>query len=261
MSDATDAQNPNQAVNEAEVSEQPVESQERKENETPEEHKRRIRSFVLRTGRMTAGQQRGMDEFWPKWGLTLEQGEIEPQQVFGREAPLVIEIGFGMGASLVEMARRAPEKGFIGIEVHPPGVGRLLADARADGVDNIRVYCEDAIEVLAQCIPDGSLAGVQLFFPDPWHKKKHNKRRIVQPEFAQTIRQKLAVGGVFHMATDWAPYSEHMMEVMSAAEGYENISGKGQYTPRPEYRPTTKFERRGERLGHGVWDLIFKRAN
>ncbi|NRP10845.1 MULTISPECIES: tRNA (guanosine(46)-N7)-methyltransferase TrmB [unclassified Marinobacterium] len=222
---------------------------------------RTIRSFVVRAGRMTEGQERAMKENWPLYGLELEDGMVDFKTLFGDDRPVTLEIGFGMGASLVEMASRSPEKGFIGIEVHPPGVGRLLADARAEGVDNIRVYCEDAIEVLAQCIPDGSLAGVQLFFPDPWHKKKHNKRRIVQPEFAQTIRQKLAIGGVFHMATDWEPYSEHMMEVMSAAEGYQNQMGEGQFSPQPDFRPVTKFQKRGEKLGHGVWDLMFERVN
>ncbi|SIQ46278.1 tRNA (guanosine(46)-N7)-methyltransferase TrmB [Marinobacterium stanieri] len=221
---------------------------------------RRIRSFVVRAGRMTEGQQRAMDENWPKYGLELKDGMINPADVFGREAPLVLEIGFGMGDSLIEMARQAPEKNFIGIEVHPPGVGRLLSRAVEAGLTNIRVYCDDAVEVLEQCIPDESLETLQLFFPDPWHKKRHHKRRIVQPEFAQKIRQKLAVGGCFHMATDWENYAEHMMEVMSAAEGYRNRQGEGEYAPQPEWRPVTKFQQRGERLGHGVWDLMFERT-
>ena len=271
MSDATDAQNPNQAVTEAEVSEQPVESQEsaknqattddpaKNANETPEEHKRRIRSFVLRTGRMTAGQQRGMDEFWPKWGLTLEQGMIDPKTVFKREAPLVIEIGFGMGHSLFEQANTMRDHDFIGIEVHTPGVGKLLAEAGDAGLTNLRAYEDDAIEILDQCIPDNSVDLLQLFFPDPWHKKRHNKRRIVQAEFVQRVRQKLKVGGRFHMATDWENYAEHMVEVMQVAEGYENTATDGDYVPRPDSRPVTKFEKRGERLGHGVWDIIYRR--
>jgi len=221
---------------------------------------RRIRSFVVRAGRMTEGQQRALDENWPQYGLELKDGPIDLAQVFGREAPVVLEIGFGMGDSLIEMATRAPEKNFIGIEVHPPGVGRLLSRAAEAGLTNIRVYCDDAVEVLEQCIPDASLDTLQLFFPDPWHKKRHHKRRIVQPEFAQKIRQKLAVGGCFHMATDWENYAEHMMEVMSAAEGYRNRAGDGQYSPQPEWRPVTKFQQRGERLGHGVWDLMFERT-
>jgi len=226
-----------------------------------EKRHRRIRSFVVRAGRMTEGQQRAYDENWAEFGLELDAGLLDYEQLFGNTGSVTVEIGFGMGDSLIEMARRAPEKNFIGIEVHPPGVGRLLARAKEEGLTNIRVFCDDAIEVLAQCIPDGSLAGVQLFFPDPWHKKKHNKRRIVQPEFAQTIRNKLTIGGVFHMATDWEPYSEHMMEVMSAAEGYKNQAGDGQFSPQPDFRPVTKFQKRGEKLGHGVWDLMFERVS
>ncbi|MCL6414162.1 tRNA (guanosine(46)-N7)-methyltransferase TrmB [Aestuariirhabdus sp. Z084] len=222
---------------------------------------RRIRSFVLRAGRMTTGQQKGWDEGLPRFGLTREQGVLDPQQVFGRDAPRVLEIGFGMGTSLLEMARKDPARDYIGIEVHRPGVGSLLNEVIKEGVSNLRVYCDDAVEVLKQSIPDASLARVQLFFPDPWHKKRHHKRRLVQPEFVQQIRQKLVPGGEFHMATDWENYAEQMLEVMEAAEGYRNSVGQRQYTPRPEYRPLTKFEKRGERLGHGVWDLVFERID
>lgn len=221
---------------------------------------RQVRSFVVRAGRMTEGQERALKENWPLYGLELSGGMLDFSELFGDERPVILEIGFGMGDSLIEMARQAPEKGFIGIEVHPPGVGRLLSRVREEGLENIRVFCEDAIEVLAQCIPDNSLAGLQLFFPDPWPKKRHHKRRIVQPEFAQTIRKKLAIGGVFHMATDWENYAEHMMEVMSAAEGYRNAAGDGEFSPQPEWRPVTKFQKRGENLGHGVWDLMFERT-
>jgi len=222
---------------------------------------RQVRSFVVRAGRMTEGQERALKENWPVYGLELGGGMLDLATLFGNPRPVVLEIGFGMGDSLIEMARRAPEKGFIGIEVHPPGVGRLLARAREEGLDNIRVFCDDAIEVLAQCIPDAALDGVQLFFPDPWPKKRHHKRRIVQPAFAQTIRTKLRIGGTFHMATDWQNYAEHMMEVMSAAAGYRNAAGEGEYSPQPEWRPVTKFQKRGENLGHGVWDLIFERID
>lgn len=184
---------------------------------------------------------------------------LDYSAVFGNDQPVILEIGFGNGASLLQMAQQAPQHNFIGVEVHRPGVGKLINDAQKAGVHNLRVFCDDAIEVLARNIADGSLAGVQLFFPDPWHKKRHHKRRIVQPEFAQTIRHKLNIGGYFHMATDWQPYAEHMLEVMSAAEGYRNQAGPGQYSPKPAYRPDTKFEKRGERLGHGVWDLVFIR--
>jgi len=224
-----------------------------------EKYMRTVRSFVLRAGRMTEGQQKAMETQWPLMGLEPDGGMLDLAEVFGREAPVVLEIGFGMGDSLIQMAKAQPENNYIGIEVHRPGVGRLLSNAEKEGLTNIRVFCHDAIEVLANCIPDGSLSTLQLFFPDPWHKKKHHKRRIVQPEFAETIRKKLKVGGVFHMATDWENYAEHMMEVMSAAPGYRNVAGEDQYSPQPEWRPVTKFQKRGERLGHGVWDLMFER--
>lgn len=230
------------------------------ENTEDQKYMRKVRSFVLRAGRMTEGQQKAMDEVWPRMGLTLEHGLLDLNNVFGREAPVVLEIGFGMGDSLIEMAKNQPEKNYIGIEVHRPGVGRLLSNADKEGLDNIRVFCEDAIEVLAQSIPDGSLDCIQLFFPDPWHKKRHHKRRIVQPELAESLRKKLKVGGVFHMATDWENYAEHMMEVMSAAPGYKNVAGEGSFSPQPQWRPVTKFQRRGEKLGHGVWDLMFERT-
>lgn len=234
--------------------------QQNPEQDGEQKHMRTVKSFVLRAGRMTEGQQKAMEAVWPHMGLELQQGMLDLEEVFGREAPVVLEIGFGMGDSLVEMAKDQPEKNYIGIEVHRPGVGRLLSNAEREELSNIRVFCDDAIEVLAQCIPDGSLSCIQLFFPDPWHKKRHHKRRIVQPEFAQTLRKKLKTGGVFHMATDWENYAEHMMEVMSVAEGYNNVAGEGQYSPQPEWRPVTKFQKRGERLGHGVWDLMFEKT-
>jgi tRNA (guanine-N7-)-methyltransferase len=168
-----------------------------------------------------------------------------------------------MGKSLVEMTAAEPANDFIGIEVHRPGIGACLADAEEAGVENIRVFEHDAVEVLAQSIPDSSLHRLQLYFPDPWHKTRHHKRRIVQLDFAQNLRQKLAIGGTFHMATDWEQYAEHMMEVMTQSEGFENTSpdGANGYIPRPDYRPITKFEVRGQKLGHGVWDLIFKRVS
>jgi len=221
---------------------------------------RRLRSFVRRQGRLTEGQSRALDTLWDEYGLELSQGPLNFEQVFGNNHPTVLEIGFGDGVSLLEMARTGSDKNFIGVEVHRPGVGKLINDAQRDDVHNIKVFCDDAIDVLEKSITLNSLDGVQLFFPDPWHKKRHNKRRIVQPQFAQQIRAKLKVGGYFHMATDWEPYAEHMMDVMSQAEGYKNSSGNGNYSPRPAYRPITKFERRGERLGHGVWDLIFTKV-
>jgi len=219
----------------------------------------RIKSFVLRQGRLSAAQQKAIDSQWPKYGLTVSDELLDFTTLFGRDAPTIVEIGFGMGKSLAEMAQENPQQNYIGIEVHRPGVGALLKLVEEKNLTNIRVYNHDAIEVLENCIPKNSLAGVYLFFPDPWHKKRHNKRRIVQPAFAQTIASHLKTGGQFHMATDWEDYAVHMMQVMSDAKNYQNISGEKQYTPRPDYRPLTKFEARGHKLGHGVWDLIFEK--
>ncbi len=227
--------------------------------DTDTQHHRKIKSFVLRAGRMTTGQQRGWDVVFPKQGLKLENNLLDLEATFGRKAPLVVEIGFGMGLSLIEMAGNEPDKNFIGIEVHRPGVGSLMNEADKAGLSNLRAYCDDAVEVLKKCIPDNSISRMQIYFPDPWHKKRHNKRRLVQPAFISTIFPKMKTGGVLHMATDWENYAEQMMEVMSAAEGWNNQMGESQYAPRPDYRPETKFERRGHRLGHGVWDLLFEK--
>jgi len=222
----------------------------------PEYRNKPIRSYVVRAGRMTRAQRQAFDSGWQRYGLQLVDGEIDLPQVFGRAATNVLEIGFGMGDSLLQMAIDQPQTDFIGVEVHPPGVGSLINAAIAEDLDNLRLYLADATDVLRECIPNQSLDRVQLYFPDPWHKKKHNKRRIVQPDFLQLIRRKLKVGGHLHMATDWQPYAEQMLELVDIAEGYSNTAGKGHYAPRPDYRPLTKFEKRGERLGHGVWDLL-----
>ncbi|MCL6268379.1 tRNA (guanosine(46)-N7)-methyltransferase TrmB [Sansalvadorimonas sp. 2012CJ34-2] len=227
--------------------------------DTDTQHHRKIKSFVLRAGRMTTGQQRGWDVIFPHQGLKLENGALDIENTFGRKAPLVVEIGFGMGLSLVEMAGNELDKDFIGIEVHRPGVGSLMNEADKAGLSNLRAYCDDAVEVLRQCIPDNSISRMQVYFPDPWHKKRHNKRRLIQPEFVASILPKMKPGGVLHLATDWENYAEQMMEVMSAAEGWENQAGENQYAPRPDFRPLTKFEKRGQRLGHGVWDLLFEK--
>lgn len=220
---------------------------------------RRIRSFVRRQGRLTKGQQHALDHYWPVMGVEYQPEPMQINALFGREAHTVLEIGFGMGASLVTMAQQHPEQNFIGIEVHSPGVGACLATAHEEGVNNLRVMCHDAVEVLENMIPDASLDMVQLFFPDPWHKARHNKRRIVQTPFVELVLRKLKMGGVFHMATDWEAYAEHMLEVMNASEAYRNLSAENNYVPRPQSRPVTKFEMRGQRLGHGVWDLMFER--
>ena len=220
---------------------------------------RKIRSFVKREGRLTNAQGRALDDHWAKMGLNHHAGLLDFSAVFANNHPVVLEIGFGMGKSLVEMANAAPHINFIGVEVHRPGVGACIALAQEKAVTNLKVYEHDAIEILAHCIPDASLTGVQLFFPDPWHKKKHHKRRIVQADFVETIRQKLKVDGVFHMATDWQHYAQCMLEDMQGAQGYKNLSETNDYVPRPDSRPLTKFETRGQRLGHGVWDIQFSR--
>lgn len=222
---------------------------------------RTIKSFVRRQGRMTPSQEKGFELYADRYLLQIAEGRIDPVAVFGRSAPLILEIGIGNGDTLLHLAERDSGHDHIGIEVHRPGVGRVMGEAGKRGLTNMRVFGEDAIEVLKQCIPDGSLDGVLLFFPDPWHKKKHNKRRIVQADFAALVHSKLKPGGYLHMATDWEAYALHMMDIMSAAPGYVNQAGAGQYEPRPEgSRPVTRFEKRGERLGHGVWDLIFTKS-
>lgn len=221
--------------------------------------RQRIRSYVLRKGRMTPGQRRAYEEGWQRWGREYVCEALAFDALFGRPGPRVVEIGFGMGQSLAEMALANPATNFIGIEVHRPGVGRLLHSMAEHDIDNIRVYCHDAVEILRDCIPDGSLDTVQIFFPDPWHKKRHNKRRLIQPEFVALLIRKLKSGGTLHLATDWEDYAHQMMAVLSGTESLSNTCREDEFAPRPEHRPLTKFELRGERLGHGVWDLIFSR--
>lgn len=223
-------------------------------------HMRKIRSFVKREGRMTNRQSTALENLWPTMGIDYQEEIMDFTAIFDREAPVVLEIGFGMGKSLVEMAKNAPEKNFLGIEVHTPGVGACLADAGEAGITNLRVMNHDAVEVLEYMIPNESLSTFQLYFPDPWHKARHNKRRIVNETFIENMRHKLTVGGLVHMATDWEPYAEHMLEVMNATSDYKNTV-EADYAPRPDWRPLTKFENRGNKLGHGVWDLLFKRIN
>jgi tRNA (guanine-N7-)-methyltransferase len=222
---------------------------------------RPIKSFVIRSGRMTLGQQKGWQECWPKLGLELGETSNDIREAFVKQQPLVVEIGFGMGSSLAEMSLSVPDLNFLGIEVHRPGVGALMALVKEHSLENIKLFCADANEVLKEHIADNSIYRLQLYFPDPWHKVRHNKRRLVQSGFVQTIRPKLEIGGVFHMATDWEPYAKHMMKVMESAEGFRNISGEQQYAEHPDFRPYTKFEKRGQDLGHGVWDLMFERLS
>lgn len=219
---------------------------------------RTVRSFVLRQGRLTRGQEQAIESVWPVYGIERGETSLEMEGLFGRVAPITLEIGFGNGVSLAEMANNSPKKDFIGIEVHRPGVGRLLHLINEQNLSNVRVMDDDAVEIIKNRIPESSLSCVQLFFPDPWHKKRHNKRRIVQPDFVALIASRLEVGGVFHLATDWEPYAEHMAEVMEASDEFVSLS-EMPFSTKPDERPVTKFERRGLKLGHGVWDLLYKK--
>ena len=222
---------------------------------------RPIRSYVLRTGRLTPGQQKAFERWWPVFGVDFEANRVlDLPALFGNNRPVWLEIGFGNGESLLQMARDFPERNFLGIEVHTPGVGHLLLKLGEEKLSNVRVMRHDAMEVLEQSLANASLEGVQLFFPDPWHKKKHHKRRIVRPAFVERMGQLIAPGGLFHAATDWEDYAEQIMRLFSNREDlFENVAGAGNYSPRPDTRPVTKFEQRGQRLGHGVWDLLFRR--
>ncbi|WP_044469836.1 tRNA (guanosine(46)-N7)-methyltransferase TrmB [Mannheimia massilioguelmaensis] len=220
-------------------------------------YKRKVRSFVLRTGRLSEFQRNAMNDHWADYGLEHQNQPFNFFEIFGNDNPVILEIGFGMGKSLVEMAKQHPQYNYLGIEVHTPGVGACIAYAVEKNIKNLRVICHDATEILRDCIADNSLGGLQLFFPDPWQKSKHHKRRIVQPEFVQAVMKKMHQGGFIHMATDWENYSEHMLEVLKNTQGLRNTSKTQDFIPRPDFRPLTKFEQRGQRLGHGVWDLYF----
>ncbi|HVR81876.1 MAG TPA: tRNA (guanosine(46)-N7)-methyltransferase TrmB [Luteimonas sp.] len=237
---------------------------------TVEEGHRKVRSFVLRQGRFTPAQQRAFDELWPRFGLDFMPVESggRPRDfdtVFGRKARRVLEIGFGNGEALRFAARQDHARDLIGIEVHAPGVGRLLNALAADGSDHVRLYHRDAVEVLTSEIADASLDEpgldeIRIYFPDPWHKKRHNKRRLVQPEFAALLVRKLAPDGRLHLATDWQDYAEQMWDVLDATPGLRNRAGPRGHVPRPDWRPQTHFETRGQKLGHGVWDLLYDRC-
>ena len=220
---------------------------------------RPIRSFVLREGRMTEGQRQALERLWPRYGVDYEGGLLDLQTVFGNDRPVYLEIGFGNGDALAQRAMRQPEHNHLGIEVHRPGVGHLLQQLAQHQLDNVRVLRHDAAEILRQGLEQQSLQGLYLFFPDPWPKKKHHKRRIVQPQFVARLAQLIRPGGVVHMATDWQAYAEHMLATLQANDAFENTAQDGAYLPRPEDRPLTRFEGRGQRLGHGSWDLVFKR--
>ncbi len=221
--------------------------------------RRGIRSFVCRSGRMTEGQAQAYQRLWPLYGVVPETDLIDFERLFGNKQPVIFEIGFGMGQSLAQMAYLHPENNYVGVEVHKPGVGSLLAEIEARELKNIRVVHGDAVALLEKFIPNESLAGVQIFFPDPWHKTRHHKRRLIQAEFIQLLHQKLLVDGFIHLATDWRDYALHMQRVFSANHAYVNQAGEAGFMPTRLDRPATKFERRGESLGHGVWDLYYKK--
>lgn len=218
---------------------------------------RSIRSFVLRQGRMSGAQQRYMDEMLPKVGIPYRAAPLDLEAAFGRKAPKILEIGFGMGETTARIATAHPGQDYLGIEVHGPGVGALCKLLAEGDICNVRIMQHDAVEVMRDMIADGALAGVHVFFPDPWRKARHHKRRIIQPDFVALVASKLAPGGYLHCATDWEDYAHWMLEVLAAEPALQNTA-EG-FAPRPDYRPLTKFENRGLRLGHGVWDLVFRR--
>jgi tRNA (guanine-N7-)-methyltransferase len=227
----------------------------------PRLSQRSIRSFVIRAGRTTDAQQRALNELWPRFGLPYREGRLDLAAAFGRSAeaaPKIFEIGFGMGETTAKIAAANPQNDYIGIEVHAPGVGALLLRIEEQAIGNLRLIQHDAHEVLEHMIAPSTLAGVHIFFPDPWPKKRHHKRRLVQAPLVALVASRLAPGGYLHCATDWEEYAQQMLEVLSAEPQLQNTADG--YAPRPDYRPLTKFEQRGLRLGHGVWDLVFRRA-
>jgi len=218
---------------------------------------RRIRSFVLRAGRVTPAQERALAELWPVFGLDVEGRAVDLDRAFGRSAPRCLEIGFGTGEVIGSLAMAHPETDYLGIEVHRSGVGRLLLQAREANLSNLRVVSHDAVEVLTSAVADRSFDTILIFFPDPWHKKRHHKRRLIDTDFVETLAHKLRPGGVLRLATDWEEYAEQMRTVCNACGALASQSAEGGYVQRPDFRPPTRFERRGERLGHGVWDLAY----
>jgi len=226
---------------------------------TDTEHPRAIRSFVTRAGRITEAQTRALELLWPKYGVEFDDNALDCGALFGRPAPRTVEIGFGNGDNLAKMAAAHPERDYLGIEVHRPGVGRLMLMLEEGHLSNVRIICHDAVEVLDRQIPPGSLDEVVLLFPDPWPKKRHHKRRLVQGGFVELVTERLRPEGILRMATDWQPYAEEMLAVLTANPRLANLAGDGTYIPRPTERTATRFEKRGARLGHDVWDLAFRR--
>lgn len=225
---------------------------------SPNRH-REIKSFVLRQGRLTAAQQNALQNYWQEYGIDFSAQPLDFQPLFQNNNEIILEIGFGNGESLLQQAINQPQYNFIGIEVHGPGIGHLIHEAHTKDIHNIRVIRHDAVEVLETQIADASVKQLQLFFPDPWHKKRHHKRRIIKPAFIELVNKKLKPGGCFHMATDWQHYAEQMLEEMDNTGSFRNTSGKGNFSKTRGARCETKFERRGIGLGHGVWDLIYEK--
>lgn len=225
---------------------------------TPKISKRPVRSYVIRSGRLTDSQRKAIENHWDDHVLEFDASPLPINQVFPDQSPLTVEIGFGMGDSLLEMARSQPEQNFLGIEVHRAGVGKLLHGIHQNELGNLKIVCHDAVEVLRHSLETESIDRILILFPDPWHKKKHHKRRLIQPDFVKLLLSKLKPDGRLHLATDWEPYAERMLEVLEAESGLKNTNGKGQFWQDPD-RPPTKFEARGKRLGHGVWDLLYQK--
>jgi tRNA (guanine-N7-)-methyltransferase len=224
------------------------------------DHPRSIRSFVTRAGRITEAQQRALAQLWPKYGIEFGSEPLEPLALYGRDAPRTLEIGFGNGDNLATLARAHPERDFLGIEVHRSGVGRLLRTLESEQLTNVRLICHDAVEVLACQIAPHWLQEILIFFPDPWPKKRHHKRRLLQPAFAQQLAQRLVRGGVVRVATDWQPYALEILAALAAVGELDNLAAEGRFVARPAERHPTRFEQRGARLGHEVWDLAFRRV-
>jgi tRNA (guanine-N7-)-methyltransferase len=224
------------------------------------EHPRSIRSFVTRGGRITEAQQRALEGLWPRYGIEFQATPLDFSATFGRQASVTVEIGFGNGENLATLAAHQPERDYLGIEVHRPGVGRLLLALQQQRLSNVRVICHDAVEVLAQQIALQSLDEMLILFPDPWPKKRHHKRRLIQPPFVELVAARLRPGGVLRFATDWQPYANAALEVFSGSPQLHNLSPDGTFVPRPPGRQPTRFEKRGERLGHAVWDMCFAKA-
>lgn len=222
-------------------------------------HRRTIRSFVRRGGRLTPSQSRALATLWPRFGIEPPATALDLDTIFGRRAPRSLEIGFGNGDNLAELAVRHPERDYLGIEVHDPGVGHVLLRLERDGLANVRLARHDAVEVVSHWLPPGSIDEALIFFPDPWHKKRHHKRRLVQPAFLDRLARVMEPGARLHLATDWAPYAEQMLEVCENSQWFENTVPGGGYAARPETRPVTKFESRGLGLGHEVFDVVFRR--